>query len=45
MTSIIELITKPAINSYVCGKYDFTIEEWLYRVSSYFKKKRAMKQL
>ena len=34
MTPIIELIAKPAINSYVWNKYNVTYSELLYRVSN-----------
>ena len=39
MTSIIDEIAKPAINSYLCNKYNLTYEELLHRVSSYFTEK------
>ena len=45
MICLIELITKPAINIYLCNKYDFTSEELLHRVSNYFTKKIRLMQL
>ena len=40
MTSIIEQIAKPAINTYRCSKYNLTYDELLTCISDHFSKKK-----
>lgn len=39
VSSVINQITKPVINEYLCEKYNLTCKELLEYVSSYFAKK------
>ena len=39
MSSIIDEIAKPAINSYLCGKYNLTSDELLQKVLDNFTNK------